>query len=499
MLRTFFTIIIISLGMQSAVGQGDHGKSKSPAVSDPVVAVTEHQGRFNGTNIRYTATASETILKNDDGEPAAKMFSIAYVATGLDEGASRPVSFIWNGGPGSASVWLHMGAFGPKRVDLPSDARDDGAPPYSIIDNPFSILDVTDIVFIDPVGTGFSRTVGNGKASDFMGVNQDARSVARFIRQWISDNGRWNSPKYIGGESYGTTRSAAVINQLEGSFNDVSVNGILLISTILDFPSVSFQTGSEMPYISFLPTMAATAWYHGKVDGEPDLAAWAQKARDFAAGDYALALLKGDRLDADTHARVRAQLSHFTGLSEDYLERANLRVTASRFYKELLRDRGETIGRLDGRFRGHDMDDAGETPEQDPSFFAIDGAYTAAINHYLRQDLEFENGRQYSVIGGLPGSWDWNIGRGSQRAGVNVAPWIGTAMRQNSDLRVFNAAGYYDFATPFFGAEMSLQRNGLVADRITYAYYEAGHMMYIHHPSLDKLNADIRAFILAGQ
>jgi carboxypeptidase C (cathepsin A) len=464
-------------------------------IPEPIVSVTHHRGVFGGQAIAYTATASETYLKADDGTPKASLFSIAYVKEPRDP--SRPVTFLFNGGPGSGSVWLQMGAFGPKRVGIPSDARDDGAPPYPILDNPDSLLDVTDIVFIDPVGTGFSHTLGKTEGKDYWGVTQDAKSVSQFIRLWLNDNGRWNSPKYMGGESYGTTRSAAVVNQLEGAYNDVGLDGIILMSTILDFGAQANVQGNEMPYILFLPSMAAAAWYHHKVTNPPaSVDAFVQEARDFAEGDYAAALLKGQRLQGEARASIRRRLARFTGLSEEYLERADLRVTDQRFYKELLRDRGLAIGRLDARYTGKDYDNAGETPDNDPSFYGIDAGYTAAVNAWVRDGLGFRSDRSYVTIGPV-GNWDWDLADqgGEAKYYKSVAPYLSKAMRENSGLRVFVGAGYYDFATPLFGAEYALSRTGFPQDRIQFHYYEAGHMMYVHDESRAKLARDVRAFI----
>jgi carboxypeptidase C (cathepsin A) len=392
-----------------------------------------------------------------------------------------------------------MGAFGPKRVVLPADAKDDGTPPYPIIDNTDSLLDVTDIVFIDPVGTGFSRALGKTDPKDYWGVTKDAKAMAQFIRQWLNEHGRWNAPKFIGGESYGTTRSAAVINELEGTYTDVSVNGILLISSILDFSVAADAPGNELGYVTNLPSMAATAWYHNKVANRPaTVEEFVAEAKAFAIGPYASALLKGNALSAQERQQVLPQLSRFTGVSQDYLARADLRLSPGRFYKELLRDRGQTIGRLDTRYLGKDYDDAGETPDNDPSFYAIDGAYTAAMNAYARETLKYSPDVTYVSIGGV-GDWDWQIGgpRGGQGY-LNVAPYIGKALRENSGLRVFVGQGYYDFATPFFGAEYSLNRTGIPNDgRISWHWYHAGHMMYVRDEDLRKLSTDIRAFIKA--
>ncbi|WP_425594404.1 S10 family peptidase [Qipengyuania xiamenensis] len=464
---------------------------------EPQVKSRNLTGTFGGQRISYTATVSETILEGDDGKQEAVIVTTSYVKNPRD--TSRPVFFIYNGGPGSGSVWLQMGAWGPKRVGIPSDARDDGAPPYPILDNPESLLDVADLVFIDPPGTGFSYLTKGTDPEKYYGLRQDARAVAQVIRRWINDNGRWNSPKYLGGESYGTTRTAMVVDELEGgTFNDVGLNGLILVSTILDFAGREPTPGNEMAYIVTLPNMAAAAYYHGKVQA-PSVEAIAEEARQFAIGPFATALLKGQDLPDAERAAVRAELSRLTGLSEEYLDQANLRVTSQRFYKELLRDRGLTIGRLDARYTGRDYDNAGETPDNDPSFYGIDAGYTAAVNSWLRDGLGFETDREYQSIGREPGRyWDWSMGNGwGRNAYLNVGPLIGKAMRENSQLRLFNAQGWYDFATPFFGAEYSLNRFGIPQDRLTFKYYDAGHMMYVRDEDRVKLSADLREFIRA--
>ncbi len=463
-------------------------------IAPPMEAVSRHKGTFGGTSINYTATAKETYLKAEDGTPKASIFSTSYVKDGADP--NRPVTFLFNGGPGSGSLWLHMGAFGPRRVAIPADARDDGAPPYPVTDNPESLLDVTDIVFIDPVGTGFSRALGKTESKEYWGVKADAKSVAQFIRIWLRENGRWNAPKFLGGESYGTTRSAAVVNELEGSYNDVALNGVILISTVLDFGAQAEVEGNEMVYVVALPSMAATAWFHNKVTDRPGtLEEFTAEARAFAAGDYLSALVKGNALGDAERTTIRQRLSRFTGLSEAFLDKANLRVVPGRFYKELLRDRGLTVGRLDTRYTGKDLDSAGEQPDNDPSFYGIDGGYTAAFNSYVRDTLNFKADRDYVTIGGV-NDWDWKLGgRDDSVYYFNVAPFLGKALRENSGLRLFVAQGYYDFATPFFGAEYALSRPGFPQDRIQFHYYGAGHMMYVRDPDLHKLSTDIRAFI----
>lgn len=461
----------------------------------PNRSVTHHSGTFNGVRVDYRAIAGETFLTGDDGKPKAAIFSTSYIREGNDP--NRPVTFLFNGGPGSGSVWLHMGAFGPVRVAIPSDARDDGAPPYPIVANPDSLLDVTDLVFIDPVGTGFSYAMPGTDPSDYWGVTQDARSIAQFIRLWLNEHGRWNTPKFLGGESYGTTRSAAVLNQLEGEYNDVSLNGVILISTILDFGAGAETPGNEVSYALNVPSMAATALFHNKISYPGTVEQLTAEARQWATQTYLPALMQGNALPPEQRAAVRAQLSRYTGISEEYLNRSDLRITPNRFYKELLRDRGLTVGRLDARYTGVDADSAGEGPDNDPSFYGIDGGYTAAINDYARTTLGYRTDRNYVTIGGVRG-WDWrlNAGRDSDTY-MNVAPYISTALRENSGLRIFVGQGYYDFATPFFAAEYALTRSGFPQDRIHFEYYNSGHMMYIRDEDRAKLSRDIRAFIRA--
>jgi carboxypeptidase C (cathepsin A) len=494
-----FLLAAVALLATPALAQDkpkDDAKAEK-AVGDippPQVVVTHHSGTFGGQKINYTATAGEIYLKAEDGTPRAAINYYSYVKEPRDP--SRPVTFLFNGGPGSGSVWLHMGAFGPKRVAIPSNGTDDGAPPYPLVDNPDSLLDVTDIVFIDPVGTGFSHALGKTDPKEFWGVTKDAKSINQVIRLWLNDNGRWNSPKFLGGESYGTTRSAAVAHQLEGSYNDVSLNGIILISTILDFGAQAEVEGNDMAYVIALPSMAAVAWYHDKVPNKPaTVGEFVAEAKAFASGEYITALMKGQALTGPERDAIRAKVARYTGLSEQYVERTDLRVSPGRFWKELLRDRGLVVGRLDSRYVGKDRDNAGEGFDNDPSFYGIDGGYTAAINDYVRSDLGFKSDRSYVTIGSVQ-PWDWDLGdRGDGTYYKSVAPYIGQALRENSGLRVFVGQGYYDFATPFFGAEYALSRTGFPQDRIQFHYYDAGHMMYVRDEDRHKLVSDIRAFI----
>ena len=470
--------------------------AQNNSASEPRVYESRGQVSIDGQRIRYSVTAGETYLEDNEGNPVASIFSTAYIADGMTDPRTRPVAFVFNGGPGSASLWLHMGVFGPQRLALP-DAMDDGAAPFDVVENVHSILDVADLVFVDPVGTGWSRTLGEGETSDYWGVTEDAESLATFIRQWLADNQRWNSPKYLLGESYGTLRIGALLNELEGGYTDVAINGVALISTVVDFRYDDTSPGNDIGYVGLMPGFAATAWYHGKVDQarwNGDLEAFLADARTFAIEEYMPALLYGVMLDQERRARIVAELSDYIGLSEQFIDRANLRISLQRFQRELRRDEGLSVGRLDSRFTGLEVDGVGEGPETDPSFYGIDASFTASMLDYFTRTLGVDITDYYSTIGGVRG-WNWNAGRSGNNNYINVGPWIARAMRQNSDLEVLVAQGYYDLATPFFAAELMFNQPGFVQDRVTFTYYEAGHMMYIHEPSLETFAQDVREMI----
>ncbi|KJS27110.1 MAG: hypothetical protein VR75_04395 [Hyphomonadaceae bacterium BRH_c29] len=468
-------------------------------IPEPKVFTSDHAFKLRGETIKYKTIAGETYLRDEKDEPTASIFSVTYVRSDVASPAQRPVTFIFNGGPGSASLWLHMGAFGPKQVITPSDATGVGAPPYTMQDNQNSLLDVTDLVFIDPVGTGYSRPLGDTKGKEFYGVNEDADSIAEFIRLWLTENGRWNSPKFLAGESYGTTRAAALTEKLQGGWNGIGLNGVILISAILDFQNARFAPGNDSAHIAFFPTEAAIAWYHGKANKtrwNNDFDAFVKDARDYATDTLAPALIRGSTLTSMQESEIAADMSDYLGVSAKWIEQAKLRVDPTRYRKELLRDEGYTVGRFDGRYKGVDSEGTADSPENDPSGYGMDVAYVAAINDYLTRELKVDFTRPYKVLTGEPGSqWNWSVDGGGWPAYVNVTPWLGKGMRENPDLKVMLATGWYDLATPFFGAEMALHKNGVVLDRVQFDYYDAGHMMYLTQQDGIKLSDDVRAFI----
>ena len=502
LLALCLTLVAVPGFADEKADKAEAAKEK-PEIPEAQAFTSDHSLKLNGQTIKYKTVASETYLRDKKDEPTASIFSVAYVRDGDSDARQRPVTFVFNGGPGSASLWLHMGAFGPKQVITPSDASGVGAPPYTIRDNQNSLLDVTDMVFIDPVGTGYSRPLGDNDGKEFYGVNEDAESIAEFIRIWITENGRWNSPKYLAGESYGTTRAAALTEKLQGGWNGIGLNGVILISAILDFQTGEFAPGNDTAHISYFPSEAAIAWYHGKVDKTKwngDFDAFVNAARTYAIDTLAPALIRGNTLGATQEAVVASEMSAYLGVSAEWIRQAKLRVDPTRFRKELLRREGYSIGRFDGRYKGVDSEGTADSPENDPSGYGMDVAYVAAINDYLTRELKIDFTRPYKVLTGEPGSkWNWSTNDSGWPEYVNVTPWLGKGMRENPQMKVLLASGWYDLATPFFGAEMALFKNGVVLDRVEFDYYDAGHMMYLSEPEGAKLSNDVRAFIRAGQ
>jgi carboxypeptidase C (cathepsin A) len=475
-------------------------KDAKPTPTDQLVE-TKHAIQINGQTISYTVITGTLVLKEEtdrekesEGEkPKAAMFFTAYTRDDAPDKAKRPLTFAYNGGPGSSSVWLHLGLLGPRRAPMDAEGRP-LPPPYQLVDNEFSLLDVTDLVFIDPVSTGYSRPVEGQKAKDYHSFKKDIESVGDFIRLYTTRYQRWTSPKFLIGESYGTTRSAGLSGYLQDR-HGLYLNGIMLISSVLDFSTLVFTAGNDLPYILFLPTFAATAWYHKKAHTRKPLRTFLKEAEAFASSEYTLALMKGKALSRAERQRILSRLAYFTGLSVDYLDRTDLRINIYRFIKELLRDERRTVGRLDSRFTGIDRDSAGEYSEFDPSMANITGTYTAGLYEYVRGELKFESDLPYEILN--PKVWPWSYSDYENQY-VNVAETLRKAISTNPYLKVFVANGFYDLATPHFATEYTFNHLGLdpsLRDNISMEYYEAGHMMYIHLPSLGKLKQDLTAFI----
>jgi carboxypeptidase C (cathepsin A) len=463
-------------------------------------SVTDHTMRIGGQTIAYKATASTTLLKNDKGDSTGLLYSVAYTRSDVKDLTQRPVSFLYNGGPGSATMWLHMGAFGPRRVQT-IDGSFTPPAPYKLVDNGESLLDKTDLVFIDAMGTGYSHAVCKAQEKDFFGIDEDLEAFAQFIVTYLSRNDRWNSAKFLIGESYGTFRSAALGNYLQ-SHDTVHLNGIVLISTVLDLSTLTFAPGDDRPYVFYLPSYAATAWYHKTLKDRPsDVAGFIDEARKYAQGEYAAALFKGTELSAGERAAVAKKLSYFTGLSEDYLEKADLRVTLGQFRAELRRKEGLTTGRIDARFTGYTYDLLEESAQGDPEGPAVGGAYTALINAYNHEELKFGKDKVYHNTANAFGSWNW-VRKDQRRFGFpgapNVEQDLALAMITNPRLLVQVENGYYDLATPFFATEHTMEHLALpeaLQKNIKEDYYTAGHMMYLHDDDRVSLHKQVARFI----
>jgi carboxypeptidase C (cathepsin A) len=521
----FFIGFFLILGaISGAAGIGQQAPPQRPAAEPPAkatapppppekpLAVTHHTVTIGGRPITYTATVGTLTVNKRDETPGARIFFMAYTQDGIKDLSVRPVTFVFNGGPGSSSVWLHMGGWGPRRV-LMTDEGFSVKPPFGLVDNENSLLDVTDLVFIDPVSTGYSRPLSGEDKTQFHGIAEDIASVGEFIRLYVTRYERWASPKFILGESYGTTRAAGLSGYLQGRTTGMYLNGIVLVSSVLDFQTITFQPGSNLAYVLFLPHYTATAWYHKKL--APELQARSLKevlkeAEEFAANEYLTALFQGNRLTKDEMERTASKLAALTGLSREYIGESNLRVRHDRFVKELLRTDFETVGRLDSRFKGRDADAAGENYEFDPSSAAIQGAFSTMFNEYVRTELGYKEDLPYAIYGNV---YPWNFlsqpeeaeqmpgapsrGRSRGFGNINVAETLRRAMSENPFLKVFVANGFYDGATPYFGTEYTFSQIGLNGEfegRVRMGYYEAGHMMYIRKPCIIQLKQDLANF-----
>lgn len=485
---------------------------KPPAPPADQIVTSKHAVTIGDQRIGYTVHCGTMVLKEEgekkdkpgesEGERAkASVFFVAYLRDDVapEDRAKRPITFSFNGGPGSSSVWLHMGVLGPRRVVM-GDAGALLPPPYGLADNEHSILDQTDLVFIDPVGTGYSRAVTGEKNKEFHAFKKDIESVGDFIRLFCTRHLRWGSPKFLIGESYGTTRSAGLSGYLQER-HGMFLNGIMLVSSVLNFQTLRFGVMNDLPHILFLPTFAATAWYHKKLEPalQKSLAKTVAEARAFAGGEYASALHAGSSLSEGERAKIAARVARLTGVSVDYVQRNALRLEIFRFTKELLRDQGKTVGRLDSRFTGYDRDSAGEHFEYDPSMSAIMGPYTAALYEYVRGELKFESDLTYDILSGKTfGNWSYSDFEGRY---VDTSETLRKAMCENAALKVIVLNGYYDLATPFYATEYTFNHLNLPRElerNISMKYYEAGHMMYVHMPSLKQMKVDLAAFMRAA-
>jgi carboxypeptidase C (cathepsin A) len=491
-----------------AAGAEQHkdADKETPVPPEKPVA-THHELALGGKTLKYTATAGTLIIRDEDDKPYGSIFYVAYALDGA-EPRTRPVSFLYNGGPGSASLWLHMGSFSPVRITTDSPNPTLG-PPFKLVPNEYSLLDKSDLVFIDAPLTGYSRAVGKATAKDFTGVDQDLRAFDRFIIRYLTVNQRWNSPKFLIGESYGTTRSAALADMLGN--DGVQLNGVVLISSILNY---NIRAGGyDAIYIDNLPSYAAAAWYFNKIPNKPaDLGAWVQQAREFASGPYAHALFQGHNLPAAELDSVAKDVSRFTGLTVDYVKETNLRISPTRFRKEVLRDDRRTLGRYDMRFEGVDLDAAGEAPSYDASDTGISGAFVAALHDYMERELKYESTDAYRPSANSIGQWDWKhrptsggpgmFGPGGEQAQPYVAADLASAIRKNPHLKVFSANGYFDLATPFFATEYDLSHMDLdpsLRGNVQFGYYPSGHMIYLNIDALHQLKDDLAAFITKAQ
>lgn len=456
------------------------------------VTVTHSSVTVDGKKIEYTASTGYLNLKNDTGKLIAKVFFTYYKKDG-EEAGKRPVTFTFNGGPGSSSVWLHMGGIGPKRVLL----KDDGLappPPYQYINNEFTWLGKSDLVFIDPVSTGFSRAAPGESPKQFHGYEEDISSMGSFIRHFLSRYERWGSPKYLAGESYGTTRAAGLSKFLQDRYR-IYLNGIFLISAVLNFGTNDYYVGNDLPRALYIPSYTAAAWYHKKLADplQQDLQKTLRESEQFAIGEYATALLKGGWLSDAEKESVATKMSYYTGLSKELILQSNLRVGEGRFWKELRRSEGLIIGRLDARFTGRDLDDAGESVSFDPSFANIDGSFTAAINDYFQKELNFKEEKGYNIFGDV---YPWNYNN-VQNQYLNVAESLRDAMSKNPALKVYVGCGFYDFATPYFTAQYDIEHMFLRPEQrknVQVHTYEAGHMYYINKSSLAQFKKDVDDF-----
>jgi carboxypeptidase C (cathepsin A) len=500
---------------QAPEGRQQRGTGEAAAAKeDPGIpippetnSVTKHDWTAGGQTIHYTATAGNLLIRDDQDKANGSIFYVAYTEDGADA-KNRPVTFFYNGGPGSATIWLHMGSLGPVRV-ITQSPEATGPAPFEWVQNPQSLIDRSDLVFIDAPLCGFSRAVGKGTAKDFAGTDQDIRAFEKFIVRYITVNQRWNSPKFLFGESYGTTRSAGLVAALQN--DGIEFNGVTLLSSILNYNREA--PGLDNDSVGYLPSYAAIAYFHKKVKTNVNMAEWVQQARLFARGPYAEALQQGDKLPPAEFDSIAAKVAAITGLSVEYVKESKLKISATRFRKELLRGDARTMGRYDARFEGWDPESAGENPGYDPSDTGISGVYVGAFHDYVQKELKYMSQEPYYLSGpGLNQNWDFKHrpagfrggagGRGGEQQMPDVAVDLSDAIRKNPHLRVFSANGYFDLATPFFSTEFDLSHMDLppnLVGNVQFGYYPAGHMVYLNVEALKELKADMTKFYALAQ
>lgn len=502
MKRALNVFVLLLLWVALPITAGDEAnppKEADPAPGDSDWSVTKMDLQVSDMSFEVQATAGTIQLKDDKDKAKASIFFISYTIDHLtDSPSDRPVMFCFNGGPGSSSVWLHMGAFGPRRVQF-DDIGHTLGPPYKLQHNPYSILQHTDLVFIDPVSTGFSRAEEGTNASEYHGVTKDINSIAEFIRLWLSKNDRWASPKYLAGESYGTTRAAGLANRLQS--RGIELNGLVLVSAVLSFQTLRFDEGNDLPYQLYLPTYTALAHYHKQLDKDlqkrklPELL---DEVEEWSREVYGPALMRGVAIPQTLKKKIARQLAAYTALPEELILDSSLRIPQWRFSDNLLDESGQTIGRFDGRIKGPDLDRTSDrSGTTDPSYARVVGGFTGSFNDYVRTDLGYETDKDYGILVGV--RWDYDRAKSNY---LNVAGDLRKAMAENPKLRVYVAAGYYDLATPYHAIEHTLDHSITHPDarkRVTVGYYESGHMVFTHTPSLKALYGDLTRFLNDNQ
>jgi carboxypeptidase C (cathepsin A) len=480
------------------------GEAKEPpAHHDDAVVTTEHSVTVDGETLEYTATAGRIVLKEDDDTKKASFFFTAYTLNGDVDPEDRPIVFAFNGGPGSSSVWLHLGVLGPRFIPFDEDGNVANVT-GSLVDNPHTLLTHADLVFIDPVSTGFTRAIDKDDERSFHHFEKDIETVGDFIRRYLSDYQRWASPKFLAGESYGTTRTAGLAGHLLSRYG-LYLNGVILISSVLNFQTIAldsktytFDRGNDLPYVLYLPSYTATAWFHKTLDDDlqqRELTDLLSEVEAYAESGYLVALQQGSRLDESEREAIAKQLARYTSLSREFIERSDLRIEKFHFMKELLRDKGVTVGRLDSRYLGSDRYNVGSMLEHDPSFDVWMGPFSAMLNDYVRRTLEYDSDLVYEVMN--PKVWPWNFEM-FQNTYVDVSETLRDTMTKNPKMRVYIASAYFDLATPYFATEHTFSHLGLdqkLQNNVEVSHFEAGHMMYVDPPSIERLGADMRTFV----